>query len=109
MEHKNIPIYKNEMSEFAPVANDDLASLFSMIPIVLDEVVVGFVDSAKYDGVDQILGNLWFSDTLFEKDESVEYRIDNIQYEITQEKNFLPRVVFLKRMPMIEQLVMEDF
>lgn len=109
MEHKNIPIYKNEMSEFAPVANDDLASLFSMIPIVLDEVVVGFVDSAKYDGVDQILGDLWFSDTLFEKDESAEYRIVNIQYEITEKKKFFPRVVFLKRIPVVEQLTMEGF
>lgn len=32
MEINNIPIYKNDMSENAPVANEDFASRFKFIP-----------------------------------------------------------------------------
>lgn len=42
MEIKNIPIYKNDTSENAPVANEDFASRFKFSPLVYNNEVVGF-------------------------------------------------------------------
>lgn len=107
MEHKNIPIYKNENKGNSPVANDSFAKKFNMTPILLDGVVVGFVSEAKYDGVDQILGTLWLLDSIFENEE-VEYSINTIECQFSDSREFIPVSVHLERIEEPKQLSMED-
>lgn len=111
MEIKNIPIYKNDMSENAPVANEDFASRFKFTPLVYGEKVAGFLAGAHFDKVDQILGDFWILDELF-KNEFDEYFVSNIECQIDKqdEQNiYTPIAVHLEKTnsePV--QLTMED-
>ena len=111
MEIKNIPIYKNDTSENAPVANEDFASRFKFSPLVYNNEVVGFLSEAHFDGVDQILGDFWILDKLF-KNESDEYLVSNIECQINEQNGanvYTPIAVHLEKTnsePV--QLPMED-
>lgn len=100
MEFKNIPIYRSTIENKGPIANQELADKFNKMPIIVKEEdeserVVGMVDDSIFDGVDQILGNVWFMNSEIIKKKKIFTQTD-IVFQKDSADNYIPLAIVVR-------------